>query len=333
MAVLWCSIKLVEHQEGLRTKLVQSILAYVGVASFITYRDGEGFVRYAIWFEDRHLPYVLGLHAAATDLGGVEIKPSEQPRVLDECRTVWDMEMTGYGGASIPEDTGIRSATAALGTQITDVSYRLLVCHRVDRSVVIREYERSGGHPKSIYKRMASMAAREAAGFLNHTSAKTKPAKAKSPPYTHTRILLGGNSDDHLTILQDSFPAGSIRRRAAISRDTVTSLAITPPRPTHSNIVHFPVFNDKELTDLEIIPTAVTEVPMKYGRAITTTTQPPRAFDDIIFWEDDSGMPEPGARFLRGGTRSVHARGDYKASFPFGMISGGKPGFPFRIMQ
>ena len=79
---MWCTIKLVEHQEDIRRELVQSILAYTGLASFLTYRDSSGFVRYAMWFEDRHLSYVLGLHAANVDLGGVEIRPADTPPVL-----------------------------------------------------------------------------------------------------------------------------------------------------------------------------------------------------------------------------------------------------------
>ena len=69
---MWCSVKLVEHQEKLRAELVPAILAYTGLASFLTYRDAEGFVRYAVWFEDKYLNYILGLHAANVALGGIE---------------------------------------------------------------------------------------------------------------------------------------------------------------------------------------------------------------------------------------------------------------------
>lgn len=43
--------------------------------------------------------------------------------------------------------------------------------------------------------------------------AKAVRSKPMDPPYTHLRIILGGNSEDHLSILRDSFPTGSLRRR------------------------------------------------------------------------------------------------------------------------
>ena len=302
---MWCAVKLVERQGEMRRNLVQSVLAYVGAASFLTYRDATGFVRYAVWFEDRHLGYMLGLHAAAPGLGGVEIRPSAVPPVLGECRVAWDMEMAGYGAAPLPLDTGKRSATAALGTQITDTAYRLLVCQRVARSPVMAEWEKSGGHPQSVYRKAAGMAAREAMDFLSTgASKKTGPKRAaevKPPPYTHARIILGGNSDEHLAILRDSFPAGSLRRRGVMRPGEAAALAVVPPKVTNFNMVHFPVFNDAELAALAVIPAEVTEVPMKYGRAVTATTQPPKSHADIMTTCDDTAEPEPAAPFLNGG--------------------------------
>ena len=304
---VWCVIRLVERQEGMRRELVQSILAYVGLASFLTYRDGDGFVRYMVWLEDRHLNYVMGLHAAHTDLGGIEVRPAAEPPVLGECDHVWDMEMAGYGGAPLPLDTGKRSATAALGTQITDAAYRLLVCHRVaGSSQVVAEWERSGGRPVSLGRKIAGMAAREVVDFLasgdDDAEAREPPAKAKvkakAPPHTHMRIILGASSAEHLAILRDTFPAGSLRRRGALRTGDVAGLATIPPKVTHGNAVHFPAFNDSELAALEILPTAVTEVPMEYGRPITTTTQPPTAFVDLVSWVDDSVVPDPEPLFL-----------------------------------
>ena len=343
-------VKLVEHQESLRRELVQSMLAYVGVASFLTYRDADGFVRYAVWFEDRHLGYVLGLHAAAPGLGGVEIRPSVMPSVLGECRTAWEMEMAGYGGAPLPPDTGKRSATAALGAQITDAAYRLLVCRRVDSSPVMDEWERSGGRPRSIYGRVAGIAAREAAGFLEAGSSKrtgrrragAKPAaEVKPPPYTHARIILGGTEDDHLAILRDSFPAGSLRRRRILQPGEAAALAVVPPKVTHSNRVHFPVFNDAELAALRIIPDEVAVVPMTYGRAAATVTQPPEAPADLMCPGDDSVKPEPEAPFLRvdaapdhtGARDAGRTRDAPKPRFPVRITSGAAPRFPIRIMS
>lgn len=341
-------MKLVEEQEKLRIELVQSILAYVRVASFLTYRGTDGFVRYAVWFEDRHLGYVLGLHAANPELGGVEIRPARRPSILEDCDIVWDMEIAGYGGDPLPEDTGTRSATAALGTQITDAAFRLLVCQRVDRSSVIEEWAKSGGRPESIYRKMAGMAAREAADFLDSGSKRTprnvERKNPKKPPYTHARILLGGNSEDHLNILRDSFPAGSIRRRGVVRPVDVPGIATTPPKVTYRNIVRFPVFTDAELSKLEIMPGNVTEVPMKYGRPIVTTSQPPTRFADIMNQPDDTADdgsttgpflrsngsgPDP-MDYVPGGEAHVAAG---VQSFPVRMISGEPPSFPVRIIR
>ena len=301
---MWCTVKLVEEQERLRAGLIQSILAYVRMASFLTYRGTDGFVRYAMWFGDRHLGYILGLHAVNPKLGGIEIRPVQQPAILEGCSIVWDMEMARYGGDPLPGDTGMRSATAALGTQITDAAFRLLVCRRVDHSAVMAEWEKSGGKPVSIYRKVAGMAAREATDFLSTSgkpAARTVRVRPKNPPYTHVRILLGGNNNDHLAILQDSFPAGSLRRRGMVKPGDVPALVTTPPKVTHGNMVHFPVFNDEELSMLEIIPGKVTEVPMKYGRPIVTTSQPPTRFADLIHQPDESSEVEPVPIFLRSG--------------------------------
>ena len=344
---MWCTVKLVEHQGEMRRELVQSVLAYAGIASFLTYRDADGFVRYAMWFEDRHLGYVLGLHVAAPGLGGVEIRPSVVPSVLGECRVVWEMEMAGYGGAPLPPDTGRRSATAALGTQITEPAYRLLVCQRAARSAVMAEWERSGGRPQSIYRQVAGMAAREAMEFLeagskqpNQRRANPKQAvEIKPPPYTHARIMLGGGKDDHLAILRDSFPAGSLRRRRLVQPAEAAVLAVTPPKVTHSGMAHFPVFNDAELAALEIIPGEAAEVPMRYGRAAATTTQPPVSFCDAMLRGDDSAISEPEAPLLRpdaGPNASLGDVGDAETPaprFPLRLISGHTPRFPFRIIR
>ena len=333
---MWCAIRLVEHQEDIRGQLAQSILAYAGLASFLTYRDGDGFVRYAVWFEDRHLSYVLGLHAANTDLGGIEITPADTPAILGQCDLAWEMEMAGYGAAPLPLDTGKRSATAALGTQITDTAYRLLVCQRVHHSKVMEDWKRSGGHPHSSVGKVVGVVAREAAGFLaggeppRPTGAgKKQSVEVKPPPYTHVRIILGANTEDHLAILRDSFPAGSLRRRAAIRPDNMAGLATKPPNIPHNDATHFPVFNEKELAAIEIIPTAVTEVPMKYGRAITTTTQPPEVFPSIIGFEFDLVAPGPEAVFLAG--RDGQADTDTTLEVPAPAPSTPKPKFPFRM--
>ena len=340
-------VNLVEHQGEMRRELVQSILAYAGMASFLTYRDTGGFVRYAMWFEDRHLGYVLGLHVAAPGLGGVAIRPSAMPDILEKCRMVWDMEMAGYGAAPLPLDTGKRSATAALGTQITEPAYRLLVCQRVARSAVMAEWERSGGRPQSIYRQVAGMAAREAMGFLDACSKQTsqkyasqkQTVEVKPPPYTHARIMLGGNREDHLAILRDSFPAGSLRRRSMIRPGEAAALAVTPPKVTHSGMVHFPVFNDAELAVLEVIPGEAVEVPMKYGRAAATTTQPPVSFGNVMCLHDDSAVSEPEAPLLRpdaGPNTGLGNAGDAETPaprFPFRMMSGDTPRFPFRIIS
>ena len=321
---VWCVIRLVERQEGLRRELVQSILAYVGLASFLTYRDAGGFVRYMVWLEDRHLNYVMGLHAAHTDLGGIEVRPAAEPSILGKCDHIWDMEMAGYGGAPLPLDTGKRSATAALGTQITDTAYRLLVCHRVGRSPVVAEWERSGGRPVSLGRKIAGMAAREVADFLaaGDEEAREPPArakvKAKAPPHTHMRIILGANGADHLAILRDTFPAGSLRRRGVLRPGDVAGLAAVPPKITHGNAVHFPAFSDAELAALEILPTVVTEVPMEYGRPITATTQPPTAFVDLVSCGDDSAVPDPEPLFL--------PEGDWGADGPPAGPGGLEPG-------
>ena len=342
---MWCTVKLVENQEELRVELTQSILAYVGMASFLTYRGPDGFVRYAMWFEDQYLGYILGLHAANPKLGGVEIRPAQQPAVLDDCDIVWDMEMAKYGGDPLPGDTGTRSATAALGTQITDTSFRLLVCQRVDHSSVMAEWERSGGKPVSIYRKVAGTAAREATDFLGDSRkkpAKTPHAKPKNSPYTHVRILLGGNSEDHLAILRDSFPAGSLRRRGMVKPGSVPALATTPPKVTHGNMVHFPVFNDAELAILEIIPGTVTEVPMKYGRPIVSTSQPPTRFPDLLNQPDDTSEGDPVPLFLRDGVGgpdpldhvpgdTPHGAGGVVPAFPIRMISG-EQAFPIRMI-
>lgn len=326
---VWCSINLVEHQEESRRDIVQSILAYVGLAAFLTYRDTDGFVRYAMWFEDKHLGYVLGLHAAHPGLGGVEVRPSDTPSVLEGCDHIWDMEMSGYGAGPLPQDTGRRSATAALGTQITDIAYRLLICQRVSHSDIISEYVRSGGRPVSIYRKAAGIAVRESLEFMG--SQPKKPAKKdiqiKPAPYTHTRIILGANSVDHLGILRDSFPAGSLRRRGILRPDTIPALVSEPPSIPHTGAVHFPVFNDDELHILEIIPTTTTEVPMEYGRGITTTTQPPIMFGDVINWEDSSTPPQYGAVFLPDDTA--------KGMVAKGMVAEPllQPAFPIRIMS
>lgn len=301
---MWCSVKLVEKQEALRASLVQSILAYVGMASFLTYRNADGFVRYAMWFGDQYLNYVLGLHAANPQLGGVEIRPIQPPSILEDCDIIWDMEMAGYGGDELPSDTGTRSATAALGTQITDASFRLLVCQRVGHSSVMAEWIKSGGKPVSIYRKVAGAAAHEAADFLGDSKKQAKPNKPASPkkePYTHARILLGANDESHLSILQDSFPAGSLRRRGTIRPGLVPDLATAPPKVTHGSMVHFPVFTDEELSMLEIIPGTVTEVPMKYGRPIVTTSQPPTRFVDIVHHVDATVQRDPASPYMRDG--------------------------------
>ena len=301
--MMWCIIRLVEHEEKKREELVQSILSYVGLASFLTYSDDDGSVAYAIWFADHYLDYVIGLHAARPDLGGVEIIPSNTPSVLRNCSIVWEMEMRGYGAAPLPEETGIRSATAALGTQITDIAYRLLICHRVERSELINEYVASDGHPTSIYRKVAGMAAREALDFISttpKTTTKGKPSvKAKKPPYTNTRIILGANKEDHLKILVDSFPAGSLRRLSIMQPGIVPTQATIPPK-VRASMIHFPVFNDAELGRLELIPTNVTEVPMKYGRAITSTTQPPMPFVDLVHHVVHTAKPAPKVLYMEG---------------------------------
>ncbi len=294
---MWSGLKLVEHQEKKRENLVQAILAYVGTASFLTYRDDTGMVRYSMCFDDQYLSYIRGLHAVDTELGGVEIKPSDPPSILAECPLIWDMEMTGFGAAELPSSTGKRSATSALGTQITDIAYRLMICQRVPYSRVITEYVNNGGNPQGICRKVAGMAAREAVSFVmtdakNNTTPKVTP---KKEPYTHTRIILGARDVNHLEILRDSFPAGSIKKRGVIKPETIHGVIGMPP-PARS--VHTPVFNDEELGKLEIIPTRVTEVPMPYGRAITSTTQPPIRFPDILFWDDNSTTPGYSPLFL-----------------------------------
>ena len=159
----------------------------------------------------------MGLPAAHADLGGIEVRPAAEPSAPGECDHMWDMELAGYGGASLPLDAGKRSATAALGTQITDTAYRLLVCHRVaGRSPVVAGY---GGRPVPLGRKIAGMAAREAADFLaagdDDTDAGEPPSGAKEPPPARMRTILGANGADHLAILRDTFPAGSLRRRAA----------------------------------------------------------------------------------------------------------------------
>ena len=224
----------------------------------------------------------------------------DTPEVLENCDYVWEMELAGIGGAPIPDNTGERSPTAALGTQITDIAYRLMVCQRVGRSEVMDEWVKTGGHPHSMGGKIAGMIATEAADFFTSEPAKPKQkpqVTAKPPPYTHTRILLGANTRDHLEILRDSFPAGSIRRRGVVRPDDVPNLSIAPVKVPYRDMTHFPVFNDAELMALEILPGRVTEVPMEYGRAITTTTQPPSRFMELRGWEDRSTPPETVALF------------------------------------
>lgn len=334
---MWCTIRLVEHEEEKRKELVQSILSYVSLASFLTYRDNDGSVSYAIWFADHYLNYVLGLHAARPNLGGVEIEPSEAPTVLHNCQQVWEMEMAGYGGAELPQETGIRSATAALGTQITDIAYRLLVCHRVDHSDIIREYARTGGRPTSVYRKVAGVAAREAWEFLgppgkNVTGlAQKPPITPKAPPYNNTRIILGANNEDHLRILQDSFPAGSIQLASCLTPEIVEQQATTAPK-VRPNMIHHPIFTDDELAQLELIPTEVTEVPMKYGRPITSTTQAPIPFPDLIQYTQHSEQPRRRALYRTG---EVTEPKDHAATptttYPIQIIQG-TPAYPIQIM-
>lgn len=347
---MWCTVKLVEEQEKLRKELIQSILAYVGIASFLTFRGTDGFVRYAMWFNDKYLQYVLGLHAANPDLGGVEIRPADEPAILQDCDIVWDMEMSGYGGDPLPADTGTRSATAALGTQITDTAFRLLVCQRVGHSSVMADWAASGGQPSSIYRKAAGAAAREAMDFLDtgagrsRGSAKPSSAKPKQPPYTHARILLGANTEDHLRILQDSFPANSVRRRGTVRPDDVPALATAPPKVPMANKAHFPVFSNTDLAALEIVPDIVMEVPMKFGRPIVTTSQPPTRFVDMLDQRDESIDPGSGARFPRGLGGGLEddawvddvpddvGVGVVVPQFPVRMIDG-VPQFPVRMIQ
>ena len=329
---MWCSIRLVEHQQEKRKELVQSILSYVRLAAFLTYRDVEGFVRYSIWFEDQYLSYVLGLHAAKPDLGGVEITPTDTPGILENCMIAQEMEMRGYGAAELPLDTGIRSATAALGTQITDTAYRLLICHRVERSDLIDGYVNSGGRPTSMYRKVAGMAAREAVGFFDSSPrpAAEKPTiKAKKPPYTHTRIILGANTEEHITILRDSFPAGSLKRLNRIPPVQVAAQACIIPK-VRTSMIHFPVFNDAELESLEILPTNITEVPMEYGRAITSTTQPPTVFMDLINDIIHTSMPRRVPLYLDVSEEPDDA--SMQPEFPVQII-GGEPGFPISMME
>lgn len=335
---MWCTVKLVEEQEKLRKELIQSILAYVGIASFLTFRGTDGFVRYAMWFQDKYLQYVLGLHAANPELGGVEIRPAAQPTILEDCDIVWDMEMSGYGGDPLPADTGTRSATAALGTQITDTAFRLLVCQRVNHSGVMADWVASGGQPSSIYRKAAGAAAREAMDFLDtgagRTKTPSKPAsvKPKQPPYTHARILLGANTEDHLRILQDSFPANSVRRRGTVRPENVPALATAPPKVPMANKAHFPVFTNADLAALEIVPDVVMEVPMKFGRPIVTTSQPPTRFVDMLDQRDESVDPGPGARFPRhvGGSADDDWVDDVPDDIGVGVVV---PRFPARIID
>lgn len=348
---MWAELRLVEHRGEMRRELVRSILEHVGLASFLTCRGSDGYVRHAVWFPDRHLDYMRGLHAANSDLGGVEIRPMRgAPSVLWECGLIWDMEMAGYGGAPLPEGAGTRSAGAALGTHITGPAYRLMVCRRVSRSTVVDEWRRSGGRPKSIYGKALGMAVREAADFLSSDSggkaAGPPSVEAKPPPYVHARILLGAATQDHLDILQDTFPAGSIRRRDRVPAGKVAELATTPPRVPLGDATHFPVFTDPELAALEIIPEQAGEIPTEHGRSMAATTRPPVAFPDIIHWVDDSVAPEPEALFLpddqqgdgpdgegppSGGPPEPGGPETPKPKFPVRMISG-KDRYPVRMI-
>lgn len=296
-----------EHQEELRRDLVPAILAHTEMASFLTYRDAGGYVRYAVWFEDRHQNYVMGLRLASIDLGGVEIRPIATPSVL-ECGLAWEMEMAGYGGAPLPHSTGICSATTALGTQITDTAYRLLVCQRVGRSPVVSEWERRGGHPVSLGRKTVGVAARKVRNFLaaSDSGAAAKTVRANKPPpigvkpspHTHARIILGAATEDQLAILQDTFPAGSLRRRRAVRLGDVATLAMVPPKVPLINAAHFPVFSNAELDTLNIIPMKAGEVLSRPGLAPTTTTSPPMRLPYINDWVDNSAAPPPGTPFL-----------------------------------
>lgn len=308
---MWCQIKLVEGQAGLRRGMVRSILDHAGTAAFLAYRDG-GYVRHAVLFGRRHLDYVLGLGAAGAGPGGVELEQIAEPAVLGECHIVWEMEMAGCGGAPLPDGAGTLPAAAALGARITDAAYRLVVCQRARRSPVVREWERSGGRPASIYGKAAGMVWREAAGFLGAFGGRAarrpapdgpEPMQAKPPPYTYARIILGAGTKDHLDILRDTFPARSLRRRRALRPGDVPALAASAPRVPLGNAVHFPVFSDDELDSLGIIPEEDAEVPAERGRAAASTTRPPVGAPYIADLADGSEAPGPDAPFLAGGAQ------------------------------
>ena len=315
---VWCQIKMVEGQAGLRRGMVRSILDHAGTAAFLTYRDG-GYVRHAVRLGRRHLDYVMGLGAAGAGPGGVEMERIAEPAVLGECDIVWEMEMAGCGGAPLPDGAGTLPAATALGARITDAAFRLVVCQRARRSPVVREWERSGGRPDSIYGKAADIVWREAADFLGAFGgraarprappapepmpAKPPPIQAKPPPYVHARIVLGARTRDHMDILRDTFPAGSLRRRRVLRPGDVPALAASAPRVPLANPVHFPVFSDEEVDSLGLVPEEDVEVPTGRGRAAASTTRPPVGAPYVAYLADDSVAPGPDAPFLAGGAQ------------------------------
>ena len=320
---VWCTVKLVEEQEGLRVELIQSILAYVGIASFLTYRGPDGFVRYAMWFEDHHLGYILGLHAANPKLGGrggyTAGAAARHSGGLRHCMGHGDGRVRrgpaprrhrhalGHGGVGHPNHRR-RLQAAGLPEGEPFHSHGRMGEQRRQAGLHIQKSGRHGGARGNGLSGQRVQAGRQggtrkAEGPAVHAPADPAGRKPRGPP-VHTAGL--------------GFRQAACEGAAWWGR---TTFRRWPPRRPRSRTATWCIFRcstTRSCPCWEIIPGTVTEVPMKYGRPIVTTSQPPRRFPGLKSMPDDTSEGEPAALYLRsggGGARPAGLRAGRRAAW------------------